>query len=647
MVWRCFWGEDFGPLEIIDTSSVDQETYINILANRFHPWLANVTVYQERGFIFREDGDSCHTGGYARWWKETHQIKGFGYWPAQSPDLSPIEHVWNALERRIERKRSPVKKLEQLKVALREEWERIDDEFAYRLVRSMKRRYYGFYIRKHKQNYDDSSLNGDEKHGVVFVTKWPRGDYTKATVKFSRIRKNRAIKPSFSTSEGPQNAAEIMAQYFKHIFASDLLPHSTDTILITNDSTPDPYDVASCPITIDSVNNAIAQPPRRKAPSVDHLTIEMIAPLTDNLTPILVHLFQLCWRKILEKCLYLDLVDQSPPLDITQDGFREARGTIDQALCLIESCSILRKRHRINPTLAFLDIKSAYNTVDRSYIWRTLQPCLDSALLDLLKNLFNEVQIEVILDNAKSSRFSPKTGVLQGSILSPFLYSIYINQLPSFLRAHPLPHKAENDPVDFALSVNCLLYADDVVLIAFSAQLPAILQKCEEHSYQLGYRWNPVKCTILAPPEDTQSYTLYDTILPKQNSFSYLGIPIRPGGYFHTQELIQGNINKVLKTMNETAMIGVNPAGFDRLLSVRFYTQIVHPQLEYGLVISMVKFREFQKTEYCQNQCLRRMFGGWLPFFNPSNALFGESTFNEKSCPYPTSQIHTSISEFT
>ncbi|EIE89756.1 hypothetical protein RO3G_14467 [Rhizopus delemar RA 99-880] len=140
MVWRCFWGEDFGPLEIIDTSSVDQETYINILANRFHPWLANVTVYQERGFIFREDGDSCHTGGYARWWKETHQIKGFGYWPAQSPDLSPIEHVWNALERRIERKRSPVKKLEQLKVALREEWERIDDEFAYRLVRSMKRR---------------------------------------------------------------------------------------------------------------------------------------------------------------------------------------------------------------------------------------------------------------------------------------------------------------------------------------------------------------------------------------------------------------------------------------------------------------------------------------------------------------------------
>ncbi|KAG1039200.1 hypothetical protein G6F43_012558 [Rhizopus delemar] len=140
MVWGCFWGGGFGPLEIIDTSSVDQEKYINILANRLHPWFTNVTAHQERDFIFQEDGASCHTGGYARWWKETHQIRGFEYWPAQSPDLNPIEHVWNALERRIERKRSSVKNLEQLKVALREEWERMDDEFADRLVRSMKRR---------------------------------------------------------------------------------------------------------------------------------------------------------------------------------------------------------------------------------------------------------------------------------------------------------------------------------------------------------------------------------------------------------------------------------------------------------------------------------------------------------------------------
>ncbi|KAG1446055.1 hypothetical protein G6F46_011940 [Rhizopus delemar] len=66
--------------------------------------------------------------------------QGFEYWPAQSSDLNPIEHVWNALERKIERKRLPDKNLEQLKVAQQEGWAILDDYLAERLVRSMKRR---------------------------------------------------------------------------------------------------------------------------------------------------------------------------------------------------------------------------------------------------------------------------------------------------------------------------------------------------------------------------------------------------------------------------------------------------------------------------------------------------------------------------
>jgi hypothetical protein len=48
MVWGCFWGGGFRPLEIIDTGSVDQETYINILASRFHPWFTSSRCIRRR-----------------------------------------------------------------------------------------------------------------------------------------------------------------------------------------------------------------------------------------------------------------------------------------------------------------------------------------------------------------------------------------------------------------------------------------------------------------------------------------------------------------------------------------------------------------------------------------------------------------------
>ncbi|EIE75780.1 hypothetical protein RO3G_00484 [Rhizopus delemar RA 99-880] len=121
---------------------------------------------------------------------------------------------------------------------------------------------------------------------------------------------------------------------------------------------------------------------------------------------------------------------------------------------------------------------------------------------------------------------------------------------------------------------------------------------------------NPSKCAILAPGSDTRSYSLYGTVLPRQTSLSHLGIPISPGGYLNTNELVQNNINKALQTMNQMSAIGVNHKGFNQLLSVRFYTLIVRSQLEYGLAISAVSSSNITKFETCQTQCIRRIFGG-------------------------------------
>ncbi len=61
-------------------------------------------------------------------------------WPAYSPDMSPIEHVWDALDRRI-RQRVPVPvNIQQLHTAIEEEWTNTPQATINNFINSMRRR---------------------------------------------------------------------------------------------------------------------------------------------------------------------------------------------------------------------------------------------------------------------------------------------------------------------------------------------------------------------------------------------------------------------------------------------------------------------------------------------------------------------------
>ena len=61
-------------------------------------------------------------------------------WPAKSPDLNPIEHAWDILQRRISNRQNPPNTLQELADALVQEWSAIPQADFRRLIGSFPNR---------------------------------------------------------------------------------------------------------------------------------------------------------------------------------------------------------------------------------------------------------------------------------------------------------------------------------------------------------------------------------------------------------------------------------------------------------------------------------------------------------------------------
>jgi hypothetical protein len=77
-----------------------------------------------------------------------------------------------------------------------------------------------------------------------------------------------------------------------------------------------------------------------------------------------------------------------------------------------------------------VDQKKAFDTVNRGALIYKLS-CLGikANFLNIMKNMYREVNYCVKLEEGTTDKFSSKVGVKQGYILIPTLFSLYINDL--------------------------------------------------------------------------------------------------------------------------------------------------------------------------------------------------------------------------
>nr|KAF6324887.1 hypothetical protein mMyoMyo1_008338 [Myotis myotis] len=99
MVWGMFSWHDLGPLLCVE-QHLNSTTYLSIIAGQLHPIM--LMAYPNGDGFFQQDYAPGHGAHIVQEWFQEHEGNfTLLRWSPQSPDLNPIEHLWNEAKRAI------------------------------------------------------------------------------------------------------------------------------------------------------------------------------------------------------------------------------------------------------------------------------------------------------------------------------------------------------------------------------------------------------------------------------------------------------------------------------------------------------------------------------------------------------------------
>ncbi len=134
MIWGAMSSAGVVPLCFLKTN-VTAHVYQEILEHFMLPFADQ--LFKDADLVFQQDLVPAHTAKSTKLWLNEHGV-GVLDWPANSPDLNPIENIWGIVKRKMRNKRP--KNADELKATVKETWASIPPQQCHKLITSMPRR---------------------------------------------------------------------------------------------------------------------------------------------------------------------------------------------------------------------------------------------------------------------------------------------------------------------------------------------------------------------------------------------------------------------------------------------------------------------------------------------------------------------------
>lgn len=277
-----------------------------------------------------------------------------------------------------------------------------------------------------------------------------------------------------------------------------------------------------------------------------------------------------------------------------QAGFRKNRSTMDHILYLHQDInnSLCTKGKALS---VFLDIEKTYDMVWKEGLLFKLDGMgIDIQMFNWIKNFLSNRTLKVRVGDSFSDTFVVENGTPQGSVVSPILFIIMINDITVF-----------KDP-----NIRFSLYADDLAIwkcgnmgnLAKSIQnaLDEITTWCSKW----GFKMSVVKSVVVPFSRSSEriSISLNNNFLAVKTEFKFLGVVFDSS--LSWRKHIEYIYNKCLKCVSGSSW------GASKEILVILYKTLIRSVLDYGAIVyDSASPSSLEKLDKIQNTCLRLACG--------------------------------------